>query len=129
MDCYLTANGYAGWTLWYSYAVISIVQIPCPVHDDVGVMAAVGVPLTSDSSSSPLLETTCVIVPPISFQHHDETQPSFISALELVSQAGFEIRGLHMVLFSEQRARALCCCFSGEYKVIDDHGGSSWFKN
>lgn len=34
-----------------------------------------------------------------------------------------------MVLFSEQRARALCCCFSGEYKVIDDHGGSSLFKN
>jgi len=80
-------------------------------------MAAVGVPLTSDSSSSPLLETTCVIVPPIFFQHHDENQPSFISALELVSQAGFEIQGLHMVLFSEQRARALCCCFSGEYKV------------
>lgn len=91
-------------------------------------MAAVGVPLTSDSNSSPLLETTCVIVPPIFFQRHDEKQPSFISALELVSQAGFEIQGLHMVLFSEQRARALCCCFSVEYKVIDDHGGSSLLK-
>ena len=87
--------------------------------DDVGGMAAAGGHVSSDSSSSPLLETTCVVVPPSFIQQHDERQPSFISALELVFQAGFEVRGLRMVLFSEQRARALCCCFLEDYKVID----------
>ena len=95
-------------------------QIPCPLCDDNGNIAAMGhlCPPDGKTPNSPLLETTCIILPPLFFQQHDKSQPSFISALELVSQAGFDVLGLRMVFFSEELATTLCHCFSEEYKVL-----------
>ena len=94
-------------------------QIPCPLCDDNGNIAAMGClcPPDGKTTISPLLETTCIILPSLFFQH-DKSQPSFISALELVSQAGFDVLGLRMVFFSEELATTLCHCFSEEYKVL-----------
>ena len=95
-------------------------QIPCPLCDDNDNIAAIerSCPPDGRNTMSPLLETTCIILPPLFFQQHDKSQPSFILALELVSQAGFDIQGLRMVFFSKQLATTLCHCFSEEYKVI-----------
>jgi len=95
-------------------------QIPCPLCDDNGNIAAMGRSCPPDGMNtiSPLLETTCIILPPLFFQQHDESQPSFISALEWVSQAGFDVQGLRMGFFSEQLATTLCHCFSEKHKVI-----------
>ncbi len=71
---------------------------------------------------SPLMETTAIVLPP-SLLPRPPTRPShtpgFITILDLLEQAGFQLCGLKMAVISKERARAVCEAVASGSKVSD----------
>ena len=93
-------------------------QISCPVYDDFIDLLDSPQPPSSKGSDSPLLETTCIVLPSSLLPLPEKPgSGSFITAMDLIAMAGFEVCGLRMTQLSEDKARALCFACTSEIKV------------
>ena len=73
------------------------------IDDFSGLISSVSTPPTS-----PITESTCIILPPSSLiTPSDHPTPHYLQLLELIVQAGFSVTGIQMTHLSERSATTL----------------------
>lgn len=102
----------------------SVLQLKCESPDNFNqLVLPAALSLATKTSllgyMSPLLETTVMVFPPCLVTTETKlTTAGFIEVLDFLTQAGFAVCGLKMVLLSEETGRTLChCCDSLDTKV------------
>ena len=94
--------------------------------DNLNPFSTTPLPNTFRSNMSPLMEHTCLVLPP-SHVTSSSTAP-FVMVLDSIVQAEFTITDIQLVRFSSNMAEELCSCLNTELKVVQKNLKTDVFK-